>query len=110
MRQTWEEIGLDLADFLCIGQLDDREITTSLGKRLLMVLSSFILLQLVPKHLVGFPSETTLQLHWTALANLVARRPHPSTQSCTTRSTGRHDIRRDPTQCRCHVAVWVGKR
>jgi hypothetical protein len=43
MRQTWEEIGLDLAekDFLCIGQLDDREITTSLGKRLLMILSPF---------------------------------------------------------------------
>ena len=43
MRQTWEEIGLDLAerDFLCVGQLDDREITTSLGKRLLMILSPF---------------------------------------------------------------------
>ena len=43
MRQTWEEIGLDLAekDFTCIGQLDDREITTSLGKRLLMILSPF---------------------------------------------------------------------
>ncbi|KAG8791944.1 hypothetical protein FRC17_008690, partial [Serendipita sp. 399] len=43
MRQTWEEIGLDLAErtFTCIGQLDDREITTSLGKRLLMVLSPF---------------------------------------------------------------------
>jgi hypothetical protein len=40
MRHTWEEIGLDLAerDFMCIGQLDDREITTSLGKRLLMIL------------------------------------------------------------------------
>lgn len=43
MRQTWEEIGLDLAerDYQCVGQLDDREITTSLGKRLLMVLSPF---------------------------------------------------------------------
>jgi hypothetical protein len=43
MRQTWEEIGLDLAerDFVCVGQLDDREITTSLGKRLLMILSPF---------------------------------------------------------------------
>lgn len=43
MRQTWEEIGLDLAenDYTCIGQLDDREITTSLGKRLLMILSPF---------------------------------------------------------------------
>lgn len=43
MRQTWEEIGLDLAesDYTCVGQLDDREITTTLGKRLLMILSPF---------------------------------------------------------------------
>lgn len=35
MRHTWEEIGIDLAetDYMSIGQLDDREITTSLGKR-----------------------------------------------------------------------------
>lgn len=44
MRETWEEVGIDLAekkDFLEVGRLDDREITTSLGKRLLMVLSPF---------------------------------------------------------------------
>lgn len=44
LRETWEEVGIDLAEknqFLEIGQLDDREITTSLGKRLLMVLSPF---------------------------------------------------------------------
>jgi hypothetical protein len=43
MRHTWEEIGIDLAeeDYMTIGQLDDREITTSLGKRLLMILSPF---------------------------------------------------------------------
>lgn len=43
MRQTWEEIGIDLAekDFMLIGRLDDREITTSLGKRLLMILSPY---------------------------------------------------------------------
>ena len=44
MRETWEEVGIDLAeknDFLEIGPLDDREITTSLGKRLLMVLSPY---------------------------------------------------------------------
>ena len=48
MRQTWEEIGLDLAekDFVCVGQLDDREITTSLGKRLLMILSPYGMLSL----------------------------------------------------------------
>lgn len=43
MRETWEEVGLDLAEkeWLAVGQLDDREITTSLGKRLLMILSPF---------------------------------------------------------------------
>ena len=55
MRQTWEEIGLDLAesDFTCVGQLDDREITTSLGKRLLMILSPFG--QLSPSPSLLFP-------------------------------------------------------
>ena len=49
MRQTWEEIGLDLAesDYTCVGQLDDREITTTLGKRLLMILSPFGQLPLI---------------------------------------------------------------
>jgi 8-oxo-dGTP pyrophosphatase MutT (NUDIX family) len=44
LRETWEEVGIDLAerkDWIEVGQLDDREITTSLGKRLLMVLSPF---------------------------------------------------------------------
>lgn len=41
MRETWEEVGIDLAeqDWIYVGGLDEREITTSLGKRLLMVLS-----------------------------------------------------------------------
>lgn len=41
MRETWEEVGIDLADkqWVCVGGLDEREITTSLGKRLLMILS-----------------------------------------------------------------------
>lgn len=43
LRETWEEIGVDLAEreFALVGRLDDREITTSLGKRLLMILSPF---------------------------------------------------------------------
>ena len=67
MRQTWEEIGLDLAEkhFLCVGQLDDREITTSLGKRLLRILSVY--LRLGPdEQPIDPPPETTL--HWTTLA------------------------------------------
>lgn len=57
MRQTWEEIGLDLAEpeYTCIGQLDDREITTSLGKRLLMILSPFG--ELHQKLLITAPSN-----------------------------------------------------
>ncbi|KAF8140037.1 hypothetical protein EV363DRAFT_1413512 [Boletus edulis] len=72
MRQTWEEIGLDLAerDFTCIGQLDDREITTSLGKRLLMILSPFVFLQLTPRALSTEPAEGT-SIHWTPLEMLV---------------------------------------
>lgn len=52
---------MDLAerDFACIGQLDDREITTSLGKRLLMVLSPFVFLQLTPRALSTEPAEGT---------------------------------------------------
>lgn len=43
LRETWEEIGMDLAEreFVQVGRLDEREITTSLGKRLLMILSPF---------------------------------------------------------------------
>jgi hypothetical protein len=75
MRQTWEEIGLDLAerDYTCIGQLDDREITTSLGKRLLMILSPFVFLQLTPSDTPTDPAPSTT-LHWTSLASLAA--PH----------------------------------
>lgn len=73
MRQTWEEIGLDLAerDFTCIGQLDDREITTSLGKRLLMILSPFVFLQLTPRSLSTEPAEGT-SIHWMPLETLVS--------------------------------------
>ncbi|KAI9444985.1 hypothetical protein H4582DRAFT_870404 [Lactarius indigo] len=59
MRQTWEEIGLDLAesDYTCVGQLDDREITTSLEP--------------VP--------ETSL--HWVPLNSLYPERTGPGTTS-----------------------------
>jgi hypothetical protein len=73
MRQTWEEIGLDLAerDFVCIGQLDDREITTSLGKRLLMILSPFVFLQLTPNPLPIDPTDGTT-IHWVPLETLAS--------------------------------------
>lgn len=80
MRQTWEEVGLDLAErsFTRIGQLDDREITTSLGKRLLMVLTPHVFLQLVPHEQPTDPSpETTL--HWIPLSTLISSTPSWST-------------------------------
>lgn len=82
MRQTWEEIGLDLAesDFTCIGQLDDREITTSLGKRLLMILSPFVFLQLTPNSPPIDPAPSTT-LHWAPLASLIFPYPRWSTVS-----------------------------
>ncbi|KAI0651488.1 hypothetical protein C8Q79DRAFT_38338 [Trametes meyenii] len=74
MRQTWEEIGLDLAEssYTPIGQLDDREITTSLGKRLLMILSPFVFLQLTPQTTPVDPSPGTT-LHWVPLSTLLPR-------------------------------------
>ncbi|KAG8952980.1 hypothetical protein FRC04_003432 [Tulasnella sp. 424] len=50
MRTTWEELGIDLADkeWLTVGQMDDREITTSLGKRLLMIISPFVFIRTSP--------------------------------------------------------------
>ncbi|KAI0067935.1 hypothetical protein BV25DRAFT_893271 [Artomyces pyxidatus] len=76
MRQTWEEIGLDLAesDYTCVGQLDDREITTSLGKRLLMILSPYVFLQLSPTEPPTDPIPET-SLHWIPLSALY---PSPS--------------------------------
>jgi len=73
MRQTWEEIGIDLAEkyYSSIGQLDDREITTSLGKRLLMILSPFVFLQVTPTAPPPDPIVTTT-LHWVPLISLVS--------------------------------------
>ncbi|KAJ8468707.1 hypothetical protein ONZ45_g17145 [Pleurotus djamor] len=80
MRQTWEEIGIDLAekDYTCIGQLDDREITTSLGKRLLMILSPFVFLQISSVSPVPDPAPNTT-LHWTPLESLwIPRQDSPA--------------------------------
>lgn len=83
MRQTWEEIGVDLAEscYTCVGQLDDREITTSLGKRLLMILSPYVFLQITPTAPPAEPVESTT-LHWTPLSALVS--PNPGTPQWST--------------------------
>ncbi|CED83272.1 ATP-dependent RNA helicase pitchoune [Phaffia rhodozyma] len=75
LRETWEEVGIDLAatpDWLHVGQLDDREITTSLGKRLLMILSPFVFLQTTKMSPIPEldPSEVST-LHWIPLETLL---------------------------------------
>lgn len=73
MRQTWEETGIDLAEkyYVSVGQLDDREITTSLGKRLLMILSPYVFLQVTPTAPPPDPITTTT-LHWIPLASIAS--------------------------------------
>ena len=90
MRQTWEEINIDLAEpcYTCIGQLDDREITTSLGKRLLMILSPFVFLQLTPQSPQPDPVSSTT-LHWTPLASLVSSHKPPKWSTVTVDAASR---------------------
>ena len=90
MRQTWEEINIDLAEscYTCIGQLDDREITTSLGKRLLMILSPFVFLQLTPHSPQPDPVPSTT-LHWTPLASLVSSHKPPKWSTVTVDAASR---------------------
>jgi len=57
-----------------IGQLDDREITSSLGKRLLMILSPFVFLQVTPHAPDPDVSEGTV-LHWIPLLSLANDNP-----------------------------------
>ncbi|KAF9270556.1 hypothetical protein L218DRAFT_983044 [Marasmius fiardii PR-910] len=90
LRQTWEEIGIDLAekDYMCIGQLDDREITTSLGKRLLMILSPFVFLQITPQAPPPDPVTSTT-LHWTPLSSLVSLQTPPKWSNVTVDAASR---------------------
>lgn len=75
MRETWEEVGLDLAEkeWISVGQLDDREITTSLGKRLLMILSPFVFLHTSPHTPIPELQESEVaSAHWIPLELLHA--------------------------------------
>lgn len=113
MRQTWEEIGLDLAEaaYTPIGQLDDREVTTSLGKRLLMVLSPFVFLQLSPLTTTVDPAPGTA-LHWVPLPELLPlpshdRRPRPRWSHVTVDASSRMAPRHS-TVLRLLMRVLVG--
>ncbi len=84
MRETWEEVGIDLAEkeFSCVGQLDDREITTSLGKRLLMVLSPYVFVQTSPfSPLPDLQPSEVASAHWVPLTLLYTPRPKWGTTS-----------------------------
>nr|XP_019014439.1 uncharacterized protein I206_00521 [Kwoniella pini CBS 10737]OCF53220.1 hypothetical protein I206_00521 [Kwoniella pini CBS 10737] len=73
LRETWEEVGIDLAEkeFLHVGRLDEREVTTSLGKRLLMILSPFVFLQTSPFSPVPELQATEVSsVHWIPLSLL----------------------------------------
>ncbi|KAF9458352.1 hypothetical protein BDZ94DRAFT_111272 [Collybia nuda] len=108
MRQTWEEIGIDLAErqYTSVGQLDDREITTSLGKRLLMILSPFVFLQVTPHAPPPDPVPTTT-LHWIPLTTLVSPFSAPKWSTVTvdaaTRLAPKHS-----TALRLLVRVLIG--
>lgn len=108
LRQTWEEIGIDLAerDYICIGQLDDREITTSLGKRLLMILSPFVFLQVSPHSPSPDPAPSTT-LHWIPLASLVSAHPPPKWSTVTVDAASRLAPKHS-TALRLLVRVLIG--
>ncbi|WRT63637.1 uncharacterized protein IL334_000560 [Kwoniella shivajii] len=73
LRETWEEVGVDLAEkeFLHVGRLDEREVTTSLGKRLLMILSPFVFLQTSPfSPTPELQASEVSSIHWIPLSLL----------------------------------------
>ncbi|PFH50758.1 hypothetical protein AMATHDRAFT_3613 [Amanita thiersii Skay4041] len=108
MRQTWEEIGIDLAEreYMLVGQLDDREITTSLGKRLLMILSPYVFLQLSPHAPPPDPIPTT-SLHWTPLSSLVSPDSPPKWSSVTVDAASRLVSKHSPA-LRFLIQILIG--
>lgn len=78
MRETWEEVGMDLAEkeFLHVGHLEDREITSNLGKRLLMILSPYIFVHLSPFAPVPSLQPTEVSaVYWVPLTQLFTPTP-----------------------------------
>ncbi|CAG8436678.1 6380_t:CDS:2 [Ambispora gerdemannii] len=71
-RETFEEVGLDLGNpeqFYCVGALDDREVTTTFGKKLLMILCPFVFLQTTPEPLqIEISGSEVASTHWVPLA------------------------------------------
>ncbi|KAG9302231.1 hypothetical protein G9A89_008721 [Geosiphon pyriformis] len=76
-RETFEEVGLDLGNtkqFLCLGALDDREVTTTFGKKLLMILCPFVFLQITPNSLpIEISGSEVASAHWIPLDHFFDR-------------------------------------
>ncbi|KAI9597680.1 NUDIX hydrolase domain-like protein, partial [Syncephalis fuscata] len=79
-RETREEVGFDITSntFTFVGALDEREVTTRFGRRLLLILCPFVYLQLTPTT----PDPTlsageVASLHWCSIDYLLSTpRPH----------------------------------
>lgn len=108
LRQTWEEIGIDLAErnYMNIGQLDDREITTSLGKRLLMILSPYVFLQVTPHAATPDPAPSST-LYWIPLASFVSPHTPPKWSTVTVDAASRLAPKHS-TALRLLVRILVG--
>jgi len=80
-------VGIDLADskeYECVGQMDDREVTSKLGKRLLMVLTPFVFLCLTPdggQVDFGDDVEDNTRAYWIPLSLLATLTPNMGTIS-----------------------------
>jgi ADP-ribose pyrophosphatase YjhB (NUDIX family) len=74
-REVFEELGIDLNSnqFECIGRLSDREIKSPSGTQRLMVLCSFVFLQLSPSSpKLTLRASEVAAVYWIPIAYLVA--------------------------------------
>ncbi|KAM3588792.1 nudix (nucleoside diphosphate linked moiety X)-type motif 8, variant 3 [Umbelopsis sp. WA50703] len=79
VRETVEEIGLDLnsKDFIPVGRLDDREITSAQDGKLLMMLSPFVYLQVSPQTPnIKLQTSEVASIHWVPLKFFLSTEPY----------------------------------
>jgi len=79
VRETWEEVGLDLntEDFIPVGRLDDREITSAQDGKLIMMLSPFVYLQVSPQTpTMKLQTSEVASIHWIPIQFLLSTEPY----------------------------------
>ncbi|CAO3680406.1 unnamed protein product [Umbelopsis ramanniana] len=79
VRETWEEVGLDLnaEDFIPVGRLDDREITSAQDGKLIMMLSPFVYLQVSPQTpTLKLQTSEVASVHWIPLQFFLSVEPY----------------------------------